>query len=329
MKKLVYLIPAIFLAPVIILGGMIVFSHPETPPPLEAIEKNDAMIASFYQSLPSLEFYQARDGQKLAYRNYEGHPGRGVVIAVHGSTGFSIAMHAIAAALQARGQTVYTLDLRGHGESGSLGDVSYIDQPLDDLADLLHKIDGGAQASEKKILLGHSLGGAFVLKVAASSLSRKFDGFVALSPPLGVSKIASKPHAGGWAHTAVPRIIALSILNRFGVHILDHLPTIAFATVANPKGNRATIYSHALFASLSLPRSWEPVVARIDKPTVIMIGETDELFNAAAYGPEIASANPKIPVVVVPQTGHMDMVLNSNAFSREGVVVDRLLLRSD
>jgi predicted alpha/beta-fold hydrolase len=195
MKKLVYLIPAIFLAPVIILGGMIVFSHPETPPPLEAIEKNDAMIASFYQSLPSLEFYQARDGQKLAYRLYEGRPGRGVVIAVHGSTGSSIAMHAIAAALQAHGHTVYAIDLRGHGESGKLGDVSYIDQPLDDLADLLDKIDG-TQASEKKILLGHSSGGTFALKVAADRLSRQFDGFVALSPPLGASKSTNQAQCG-------------------------------------------------------------------------------------------------------------------------------------
>ncbi|MGO9021196.1 MAG: alpha/beta hydrolase [Syntrophobacteraceae bacterium] len=328
MKKLVYLILAILVAPVIILGCMIVFSHPEAPPPLEAIEKNDALIAGFYQSLPPLEFYQARDGQKLAYRLYEGRPGRGVVIAIHGSTGSSISMHAIAKALQAGGQTVYAIDLRGHGDSGKLCDVSYIDQPLDDMIDLLHKIDG-ARASEKKILLGHSLGGAFVLKVAASRLSRKFDGFVALSPLLGASKSTSKPHAGGWADAAVPRIIALSILNRFGVHILDHLPTIAFATEANPKGNRATVYSHALLTSLALPRTWEPTVARIDKPTVIMIGETDELFNAAAYGPEIAAVNPNIRVVVLPQTGHMDMVLNSNAFSQEGMVVDKLILRSD
>ena len=119
--------------------------------------------------------------------------------------------------------------------------------------------------------------------------------------------------------------MALSILNRFGVHILDHLPTVAFATEANPKGNRATIYSHALLTSLSLPRPWEPAVARIDKPTVIMIGETDELFNAAAYGPEIASINPKIRVLIVPQTGHMDMVLNSNAFLPEGMVVYELI----
>jgi non-heme chloroperoxidase len=328
MKELVYLIPAILAAPVIILGCMILFSRPEAPPPLEAVEKNVALIAGFYQSQPPLEFYQARDGQKLAYRLYEGRPGRGLVIAIHGSTGSSIAMHAIAAALQARGQTVYAIDLRGHGESGKLGDVSYIDQPLDDLSDLLHKIDG-AQASEKKILLGHSSGGAFALKAAASHLSRKFDGFVALSPPLGASKNANKPHTGGWARAAVPRIIALSILNRFGVHILDHLPAIAFATETYPKGNRAAVYSHALLRSLSLPRPWEPAVARIDKPTVIMIGETDELFNASAYGPEIAAVNAKIRVVVVPQTGHMDMVLNSNAFLPEGMVVDELIQGAD
>ncbi len=324
MQKLVYLIPAILVAPVIVLGGMILFSHPVAPPPLEAVEKNVALIAGFSQSLPPLEFYQARDGQKLACRIYEGRPGRGVVIAVHGSTGSSIAMHAIAAALQARGQTVYALDLRGHGESGKLGDVSYIDQPIDDLADLLHKIDG-AQASEKKILLGHSSGGTFVLKVAGSDLSPKLDGFVALSPLLGASKTADRPHAGGWAGVAVPRIIALSILNRFGVHILDHLPAVAFATEPNPKGNRATVYSYALLISLSLPRPWEPAVARIDKPTAIMIGETDELFNAAAYGPEIASVNPGIRVMVLPQIGHMDIVLNSNAFPPVGMVVDELI----
>ncbi len=324
MQNLIYLIPVILVAPVIILGGMIFFSRPEAPPPLEAVEKHVDLIAGFYQSLPPLEFYQARDGQKLAYRLYDGLPGRGVVVAVHGSTGSSIAMHAIAGALQARGQTVYALDLRGHGESGKLGDVSYIDQPLDDLADLLDKIDG-ARAPEKKILLGHSSGGTFALKAAASRLSRKFDGFVALSPPLGASKSANKPDAGGWVNAAVPRIIALSILNRFGVHFLDHLPTIAFATEANPRGNRATVYSHALLMSLSLPRPWEPTVARIDKPTAIMIGETDELFNAAAYGPEITSANPDIRVVVMPQIGHMDMVLNPDAFLQEGMVVDELV----
>jgi len=66
-------------------------------------------------------------------------------------------------------------------------------------------------------------------------------------------------------------------------------------------------------------------VAKIDKPTVVMIGETDEIINAAAYGPEIEAVNPRIRVVVVPQTGHMDMVLNSNAFLPEGVVVDELM----
>ena len=195
MQNLVYLISAILVAPVIILGAMILFSHPEAPPPLEAVVKDSALIAGFSQSLPPLEFYQARDGQKLAYRLYEGRPGRGVVIAVHGSTGSSIAMHAIAAALQAHGHTVYAIDLRGHGESGKLGDVSYIDQPLDDLADLLDKIDG-TQASEKKILLGHSSGGTFALKVAADRLSRQFDGFVALSPPLGASKSTNQAQCG-------------------------------------------------------------------------------------------------------------------------------------
>src|ERR1700693_939466 len=117
-KKHLYRIAASLIVFVAILGGMIFFSRPETPPPLKAVEQDNALIASFYQNLPPLEFFQARDRQNLAFHCYEGQPGHGVVIAVHGSTGSSIAMHALAKTLQAQGQTVYTIDFRGHGDSG-------------------------------------------------------------------------------------------------------------------------------------------------------------------------------------------------------------------
>ncbi|MFX6334759.1 alpha/beta hydrolase, partial [Acinetobacter baumannii] len=88
-------------------------------------------------ALPPYAFVTARDGTRLAYRFYEGRPGGGVAVLVHGSTGLAIAVHATAQALAAEGINTYAIDVRGHGESGPLGDIGYRGQLEDDLVDLL------------------------------------------------------------------------------------------------------------------------------------------------------------------------------------------------
>ena len=46
-------------------------------------------------------------------------------------------MHALAKALRDAGVSAYVLDIRGHGGSGRCGDVDYIGQIDDDLADFV------------------------------------------------------------------------------------------------------------------------------------------------------------------------------------------------
>ena len=70
-------------------------------------------------SMPSLQRFSARDGTELAYRHY---PARGpasgqIAVLVHGSSGSSVAVHALADALAARGVETYAPDMRGHGGS--------------------------------------------------------------------------------------------------------------------------------------------------------------------------------------------------------------------
>jgi len=89
--------------------------------------------------LPALSRYTARDGTPLAYRAYPGG-GEQVAVLVHGTATESSVMNALAKTLQAAGATVYAPDLRGHGGSGRRGDIDYIGQLDDDLADLIAAI---------------------------------------------------------------------------------------------------------------------------------------------------------------------------------------------
>jgi alpha-beta hydrolase superfamily lysophospholipase len=49
-------------------------------------------------------------------------------------------MNPLAKALNAAGATVYAPHIRGHGESGRRGDIDYIGQLDDDLADLMAQL---------------------------------------------------------------------------------------------------------------------------------------------------------------------------------------------
>ena len=91
--------------------------------------------------MPPLSRFQARDGTELAYRHYPpGAPGTGrIAIVIHGSSGGSPAMHAVSRALAAKGVEAYAVDMRGHGASGTRGDVAYVGQLEDDLADLVRQ----------------------------------------------------------------------------------------------------------------------------------------------------------------------------------------------
>src|SRR4029077_17940132 len=90
-------------------------------------------------TMPPLSRFSARDGTELAYRHY---PARGVAsgkiaILVHGSSGSSPAVHALADALAAHGIETYAPDIRGHGGSGTRGDIGRIGQLEEDMADLV------------------------------------------------------------------------------------------------------------------------------------------------------------------------------------------------
>jgi len=86
---------------------------------------------------PSSQYFSARDGVHLGYRFYTNAAPRAVLILLPGFALTSRDYVAFCSALaQLAGTAVYSLDLRGHGDSaGRLGDVDYAGQLCDDLHD--------------------------------------------------------------------------------------------------------------------------------------------------------------------------------------------------
>ena len=293
-------------------GGVIAFSTPGELPRLLAGDSLPGMSTWNWAELPAVRRVAARDGAPLAYRVYPARPDRAVVL-VHGSSSASISMHKSAQALQAAGATVYSISLRGHGGSGmAIGDTSYRDQLDDDLMDFLEATGLTAPAIQRT-LIGFSSGGGFVLRAASGANRQAFDAYLAIAPYIAPDAPTTRPAAGGWASVAVPRVIALSILEGFGMPWFQDLPVVRFATTSGPSENRTPVYSFRLASGLQLGRDWRGEIARIDRPTIVAVGANDELFRAGQYAPLFNELNPQITVEVVPDLGHLDMIARERA----------------
>jgi alpha-beta hydrolase superfamily lysophospholipase len=143
--------------------------------------------------LPALSRYTARDGTQLAYRAYRGG-GQQVAVLIHGSGTESSVLNPLAKMLQAEGVTVYAPDLRGHGGSGRRGDIDYIGQLDDDLADFVATIRP-KHASPTMTLIGFSGGGAFTIRIAGGHYGDLFNRYIVIDPAIVYPSPLARPVA--------------------------------------------------------------------------------------------------------------------------------------
>jgi pimeloyl-ACP methyl ester carboxylesterase len=262
-------------------------------------------------SMPPLQRFSARDGTELAYRHY---PARGAVsgqiaILVHGSSGSSVAVHALAEALAARGIETYAPDIRGHGGSGSRGDVAFIGQLENDMADFVALIRQ-TFPSESLTLLGHSSGGGFALRLAASPIQDLFARTVLLAPYLGYSVASSRPGSGGWAKADIPRFLALAALDRLGIDCCEGLPTLAFAVPANSERILNPTYSYRLMRNFAT-RDYQRDLAAARRPITLISGAADELMFADKYADVVHAVVPAAEVRLIDGVDHMGIVCDA------------------
>ena len=115
----------VLVASSLLLAMAVAFGGPTAPLPMVSI--NDPFKSIDFSDLPQISRYRAEDGQELAFREYVPTAAlRGSVTLIHGSSASSNSLHPLAKGLSAAGYKVYSIDVRGHGESGPKGHIDYI-----------------------------------------------------------------------------------------------------------------------------------------------------------------------------------------------------------
>jgi alpha-beta hydrolase superfamily lysophospholipase len=268
-------------------------------------------------SLPAVERFQGRDGTWLGFRHYAagGAPTGRVAIVIHGSSGSSGGtIHALSQALAARGVETYAVDIRGHGTSGTRGDIGYVGQLEDDLADFVAVLRKTVP-SAPLTLVGHSAGGGFALRVAGSPIQNLFERFVLLAPYLGYDAPSTRAQSGGWASADIPRIIALMALRTVGITCCEALPVLALAVPPNSEKALVGIYTDRLMRNFGVSSDYRRDLAAATKPLTIICGADDELMLADKYADAVRGAKAAVDVRVLEGINHMAIVAAPKAIS--------------
>jgi non-heme chloroperoxidase len=281
--------------------AVIAFSAPASPPPMASMEAARQVAQDF----PAPRQFQARDRASLQYYVYSAAPDK-VSVLVHGTAGPGTSMHALAQSLRAAGVTAYVLDIRGHGGSGRRGDIDYIGQIDDDLADFVAQL-GPAKSGETRTLVGFSGGAGFAIRFAGGPYGLLFDRYVFLSPILPGSP-ALRPRAGGWTNISLPRIITIASLGRFGVHGFDGFSVIRYAVSPADARVMTASYSYRLAVNFGASVQHQSYLKNIRRPAAVLVGDADEQVVADQFAPLLQRLDVNIPVTVVQNMKHADMI---------------------
>jgi alpha-beta hydrolase superfamily lysophospholipase len=260
--------------------------------------------------------FLVRDKQKIfAYKFPKKSPN--TIILIHGVKSDGRDYLKTAALLQQATQAeVYAIDLRGHGKSyGKSGDVDYINQYADDIADVVNNIRK-KKPKEKIIIAGHSMGGGITLRYAMKDYKEKVDGFLLLAPLLGQNspafaqgQAATKDTTEPFMKIHIARIIGLKMLNEIKMHQQDSLPVLFFNL---PKGSQLREYSYRANASMA-PDNYVDGLKAVKIPMLVLAGSKDQAFVAEEQQKAVIQ-NSKAEVKIINGATHKSILQNQVGF---------------
>lgn len=241
----------------------------------------------FEQVYPNTKVtFKMRDGKQLVAFDYP-HKSKTTVLLLHGVLSSAYMMNKTAGLIRNATQArVIALDLRGHGQSdGAPGDIDYVDQYVDDVADLIAALQK-ERPSGKVILAGHSMGGGISLRYAQRLDLPPVDGYLLLAPHLGQNSptllkevTEQAPAEDNFIKVHGLRIIGLKVLNLMQDHQYDHLPVLFFNL---PEGMPLRSYSYRANESMS-PSDYKSGLLAVQQPLLVLVGSLDEAFAAEAF----------------------------------------------
>jgi len=226
----------------------------------------------------------------------------------------------MAKSFAAAGYAAYALDIRGHGQSGAKGHIAYIGQLEEDMEDFVRAI----KLAQPSTLVGFSSGGGFVLRFAGSPRQELFSNYLLLSPWISQDAATLRPGTGGWATVGVPRIIAIAVLNGFGMHAFDDLPVVRFAVDERDKGFLTPQYSFALEQNFRPERDYQANIRAVKQPLRVLAGQNDEVFYADKFASVFKTAGKDVPVTLLPGIDHISLTLDSAAIQAAIAAVESM-----
>ncbi len=281
-------------------------SPQESNPDAETLAFDELYID--YTDAPELTTYITRDGKPLAYRHYPSQSDL-VIILLHGTGWHSQYLFPLAKFISTEGLAqVFTPDLRGHGlQPEKRGDLDYIDQMEDDVADLIALIRKD-DPDQKIFVGGHSSGGGLAVRLAGSRYAQQVDGYILISPYLQYNAPTTRPNSGVWAIPNTGRFAGLTMLNNVGLHWFDHLNVLEFNMPEEARSGTETLhYSYRLNTAYH-PRNYKKDLAAITQPLLVISGSADEINFPEQYEPVISQYT-RADVEIIPDLTHMGVVV--------------------
>lgn len=260
--------------------------------------------------------FTARDGETLFARQFPAESDTTILL-LHGVTSDSAAFNLSAERLrEISGAEVIALDLRGHGQSGgTAGDVAYIGQYEDDVADVLTALRA-EKPNGRLVLAGHSMGGGIALQFAQLTEAPAVDGYLLFAPHLGTNAPTMPPldpetadFAAAYTQLHVPRLIGLSMLNGLGITALNQQDTLFF----NLTDEATHTYSYRAMVNSS-PTDYAAALTAVSAPMLVVVGSNDEAFVAEQY-PTAVAAYSDGEVHIIPGESHNSITESSAAMS--------------
>jgi alpha-beta hydrolase superfamily lysophospholipase len=257
---------------------------PYQPTKIDNTQIAEMGFEQVYKSQPYK--FKMRDGKHLYANRFERNSDTTILL-LHGVLASSYTYNKTAGLLrEATNAEIFALDFRGHGASeGTPGDVDYIDQYADDVANVIALIRKN-KPNEKIILAGHSMGGGIALRFAMKKAASSVDGFLLFAPLLGQDSPTLPKEEKNLTSTAEPflkihisRLIGLKMLNSVGIDQFNSLPILFFNL---PEASPLKTYSYRSNESMS-PVEYKKALKAVSKPLLVIVGSKDEAFVAEEY----------------------------------------------
>jgi non-heme chloroperoxidase len=264
--------------------------------------------------LPNIQTYVARDESPLFYRHYPADSAWTVTL-LHGLAEDGKYLYRLAEFISSKNLAqVYTHDLRGYGTNPQRrGDVDYIGQIDDDLADLMDRIKKD-HPETKIIMAGHSFGGASVLRFAGSRYSKQVDAYLFLSPFIHPNApTIRKGDEGGHSKVSIFKLILLSVLEQIRIRRFHHWKVLSVNKPIDVQHGSETLHISFRLLMSRIPGKYQQDIKSITQPALVLVGGIDELF----YPDKIESVfagNPNIQSKILPQHNHDGILFSDETY---------------